>query len=185
MLAYDEKKQTRKTAKKRKTNRPDVDLDIQENSPERYLDNDDDLRVFLSPRSKDSDTLSCSEGMDHSNACEDDSALADTRVKDAKSRKSMNKEVTTAFFHKKTFLCDSITPEAVVETLKWNEGILLIKTDEMEGWVEKHMGPNSNITSTLCSAFSGESIDYTTIGRGKKIIILSTIGMFYSQALLR
>jgi len=42
MLAYDEKKQTRKTAKKRKTNRPDVDLDIQENSPERDLDDDDD-----------------------------------------------------------------------------------------------------------------------------------------------
>lgn len=38
----------------------------------------------------------------------------------------------SSLFHKKTRICETVTPEALIETLRHNDGCLVIKSDEFK-----------------------------------------------------
>lgn len=76
-------------------------------------------------------------------------------------------------------IVDTITPEALFLALFYGNGNLLMKADEFKGLYDKFIVGAQNI-SALCSAFSGEPINYTTVKRGPLTIYESRLGIFGS-----
>ena len=106
--------------------------------------------------------------------------------------KVAQKDANVFLFHSKTRVCESITAEALLETLKCNSGSILIKTDEfkvssthhnicnhlisiIKGFMERVV-QQVNFESALCTAFSGEDFKHSTISRGRNMF--TQIGIF-------
>jgi hypothetical protein len=72
---------------------------------------------------------------------------------------------------------DGVTPEALFLTLYYGNGVLLLKSDEFKSCWDKFMVAGQNI-SAICSAHSGEPINYTTVKRGPLTIYESRLGIY-------
>ena len=72
---------------------------------------------------------------------------------------------TSSLFHACTRIVEGITPEAMIETLRYCEGALLLNCDEFKGFVDRFLSTGM-FESILCSLFTGGQLKYTTIARG-------------------
>ena len=72
---------------------------------------------------------------------------------------------TSSLFHPHTRIVSGITPEAMIETLRYCQGALLLHCDEFKGFVDRFLSTGM-FESILCSLFSGGQLKYTTIARG-------------------
>ena len=72
---------------------------------------------------------------------------------------------TSSLFHPRTRIVSGITPEAMIETLRYCEGALLLHCDEFKGFVDRFLSTGM-FESILCSLFTGGQLKYTTIARG-------------------
>ena len=72
---------------------------------------------------------------------------------------------TSSLFHPRTRIVSGITPEAMIETLRYCEGALLLHCDEWKGFVDRFLSTGM-FESILCSLFTGGQLKYTTIARG-------------------
>ena len=72
---------------------------------------------------------------------------------------------SSSYFHACTRIVSGITPEAMIETLRYCEGALLLHCDEFKGFVDKFLSTGM-FESILCSLFTGGQLKYTTIARG-------------------
>ena len=112
---------------------------------------------------------------------DDENEEEDSDTEDATGSSGDNSE--KFMFHKKTRLADQITAEALMLSLHYGSGMLVIKADEflvsssfsfnfidnqphfvLQGFFTKCVERQDNM-SAICSAFTGEVVKYTTVKR--------------------